>query len=406
MGATSGRHVAEQLKLPYGIVHDGLQKLKAELLIGYKGSAGLNDYTYELSENGFERAQRYWQRCTYFGSAPVTLDSYIESVNRQSCKNATPRLSDVQRALSEFVLPAETVSQIGQAVNAGRALFLHGSPGNGKTTIAERIIRSLSDSIWIPRTITVTGEIIRLFDPSCHIEDPLPADESVNGERYDHRWVRIRRPTIVVGGELTFEHLEITHNQVTGLNESPIQLKSNGGALVIDDFGRQRISTAELLNRWIIPLEKGHDYLSLTSGRQIQVPFDPLVVFATNLLPEDVVDEAFLRRIPFKIEMVDPTEAEFRALFEKTAEKLGVETPAKAFDHLVTRYYRATSRPFRYCHVRDLLFQVQNYCSFHEQPLDINEETLNIAARNYFGNMSEVPTAGNRAISATGPERV
>jgi hypothetical protein len=260
-------------------------------------------------------------------------------------------------------------------------------PENGKTSIAERVINAVSDSIWIPRTITITGEVIRLFDPACHA---LASDnaEVLRGLRHDTRWVRIRRPSVMVGGELTLDHLEINFNRNTGINEAPVQLKSNGGALVIDDFGRQRVSVAELLNRWIVPLEKGYDLLTLNSGRQIEVPFDQLLVFATNIDPKDIVDEAFLRRIPYKIRVCDPDEKEFYRLMDETATKLGFIIEPDAISHLIGRHYG--KRPMRFCHVRDLLLQVKNLCQFQDRPLILSARAFDTAVQNYFAAMGEV----------------
>jgi predicted ATPase with chaperone activity len=287
------------------------------------------------------------------------------------------------------MLRPATLSQLGQAVHSGRGLFLYGEPGNGKTSIAERLVRALSPYVWIPRTLTVTGEIIRLFDPASHVEAPLenPPGQLLDALRYDRRWVRIQRPLIVVGGELRLEQLEITNNPTTGILEAALQLKSNGGALVVDDFGRQRCSATDLLNRWIVPLEKGHDYLNLPSGRQIQVPFDQLLIFSTNLPPHKLVDEAFLRRIPYKIEVTDPTPREFRELLQQWCGKLGVEFQLEACDHLLAKHYQEGKRPLRYCHPRDLVQQVLDFCEFHELPLVLTSKAFDVAAKNYFAGL-------------------
>jgi len=346
-----------------------------------------------LTELGIIRAQQRAEVCTYYGAAPIRLEAYNEAVKKQSIENATPRLADLQRAFADLQLPAAVISQIGQAVNAGKSLFLYGAPGNGKTCIAERIIRAVSECIWIPKCITVTDEIIRLFDPSMHEEVPL-VDESNDDKllesfKIDRRWIRIRRPTIITGGELTLDMLECKLNPATGINEAPLQLKSNCGALIIDDFGRQQMSTTELLNRWIIPLEKGYDYLSLRSGRHLEVPFAQLLVFSTNLNPRDIVDEAFLRRIPYKIEVFDPTEDEFRKLFLELARKMEFDFSETIVDYLLEKHYRKQKRPLRFCHPRDLLLQVKNLNEFHELPMEITEMALDVAAYNYFAGLSD-----------------
>jgi hypothetical protein len=387
-GATTGRKIAEQIRLPFGIMKDLLTGLKQQLLVSYKAQASMGDFEHELTVEGEKRARWYVDRCTYCGSAPVPLRDYVRSVERQSVKHVRPKFSELCNAFKDLSLSPAILSQIGQAVYSGRGLFLYGQPGNGKTSIAERMMRAINETIWVPRTITVTGEIIRVFDPACHEEAPL--DNSVRLlERtdFDRRWVRIKRPSIVVGGELQMEQLEVASNPGTGIIESPVQMKANGGALVVDDFGRQRMSTAELLNRWIVPLERGIDFLSLPSGRQIQIPFDPILIFSTNISPSKLVDEAFLRRIPYKIEVADPSPGEFRDLVKSWCEKLGIEHQEDAVEHLLTRHYGEASRAFRYCHPRDLLLQVRIYCEFHELPLVLSTKALDAAVKNYFAGL-------------------
>ncbi len=387
-GNTVGRRIAEQLRLPFGILQETMRSLKAQLLVGYRSQAQMGDFEYELTPEGEARARWYSQKCTYCGAAPVPLRDYIDSVHKQSIRKFKPKVADLAKAFADLSLSPSMISQVGQAIHGGRALFLYGSPGNGKTSMAERVIRAVDQTIWIPRTITLTGEIIRLFDPASH-EEVIPEGTGsiLDMVHYDRRWVQIKRPSIIVGGELRLENLEITNNESTGIIESPLQLKSNGGALVVDDFGRQRMSTSELLNRWIIPLEKGHDYLSLPSGRQIQVPFDSILVFSTNLEPKNLVDEAFLRRIPYKIEVVDPSPREFRDLFKHWCTKLGLEYREDAFEHLLTKHFAELGRPLRFCYPRDLLTQVKNFCEFHEFPMVLTDVAMDVAAKNYFAGL-------------------
>jgi predicted ATPase with chaperone activity len=391
-GSGTGREISHHIRLPFAIIKGEMLALKTQLLVSYRDGAPMNDYEYVLTDLGIVRARQRADVCTYFGAAPVCMEAYIEAIKKQSIENATPRLADLQRAFADLQLPPAVISQIGQAVNAGRSLFLYGAPGNGKTCIAERIIRAVSEYIWIPKCITITDEIIRLFDPSVHDEVPLVDqsndDKLLESLKIDRRWVRIRRPTIITGGELTLDMLECKLNPATGINEAPLQLKSNGGALIIDDFGRQQMSTTELLNRWIIPLEKGYDYLSLRSGRHLEVPFAQLLVFSTNLDPRDIVDEAFLRRIPYKIEVFDPTEDEFRKLFVNLARKMEFAFSEKIVDYLLEKHYRQQKRPLRYCHARDLLLQVKNLNEFHELPMEVTETAIDVAAYNYFAGLS------------------
>jgi predicted ATPase with chaperone activity len=388
-GPTIGRRISEQIRLPFGLVAETIRGLKSQMLVSYKSQATMGDFEYELTEDGHRKARREIERCTYCGAAPVRLDDYVASVERQSVRLARPKLPAVAAALSGLSLSPTLIAQIGQAVYAGRSLFLYGAPGNGKSSIAERTIKAISQHIWIPRTLTVTGEIIRLFDPANHVEAPLEsgAGTLIDKQQYDRRWVRIERPSIVVGGELRLEQLEITHSPATGIIESPIQLKSNCGALVIDDLGRQRCGIEELLNRWIVPLENGRDYLRLPSGRQIEVPFDQLLIFSTNLQPARLLDEAFLRRIAYKIEVSDPSPREFRDLCRLWCGKLGIEYHEPAVDQLLSRHFSEIGRPMRYCHPRDLMQQVRAFCEFHDQPLVLTSKALDLAVRNYFAGL-------------------
>jgi predicted ATPase with chaperone activity len=378
-GIASGRQIAQQVRLPFGLVAEMLRRNKEERLLVYRGEAAMTDYMYELTELGIERARRYSAQCTYFGAAPVPLDQYTEGVKAQSVRKQQPRMTDMERAFADLVLSEAMLIQLGQAISSGLGVFLYGAPGNGKTSIAERVTDTLGDAIWIPRAISISGEIIRLYDPISH-QACDPEDES----QIDGRWIRIRRPTILVGGELTMENLEITTNVATGINEAPLQLKANGGVLVLDDFGRQRISPIDLLNRWIVPLEKRHDYLNLPSGRKIEVPFDELIIFATNLEPQSLVDEAFLRRIPYKIDVTDPTDAEFRALFRRSAEEFGMEYSPGPIDYLIQRHYKTGGRPMRFCHPRDLVHHMQTFCKFLDLPMEITDEAVDAAVKNYF----------------------
>jgi hypothetical protein len=267
-------------------------------------------------------------------------------------------------------------------------MFLFGFPGNGKTSIAERITRCFGSSIWIPRALGIDGDIIRVFDPGVHevIEDGRER-ALINLSGVDTRWVQIVRPTVIAGGELTMNELEVVQNPQTKICESPLQLKSNCGTLVIDDFGRQTMPVDVLLNRWIVPLEKRYDFLNLPSGKKVQVPFDQLIIFSTNLEPKDLVDGAFLRRIPYKIEVPDPSEEEFRALMKLMAPMMGFQYDEAVVTYLIETHYRAVNRPFRACQPRDLLLQVKNYCIYKRRPKQLTNESFDFAVENYFSVM-------------------
>jgi len=387
-GDLTGRDVADHIRLPFILADEVLRQLKKDQLVVHRGSAAMNDYVYQLTDYGRERARRQSERCRYFGATPVTLEAYIQSVQAQSLVNQAPNEQDLRRAFEDLLINPRMLARLGPAISSGRGLFLFGAPGNGKTSIAERVTRAFGQAIWIPRAIGVDGEIMRLFDPMNHEEISLEKSEGLlDQSRIDRRWVCIRRPTIVVGGELTMDNLEVTQNTATNISEAPMQLKSNCGTLVIDDFGRQRMSTDELLNRWIVPLEKRYDFLNMPNGKKIRVPFDQLIIFSTNLEPRDLVDDAFLRRIPYKIEVGDPSEEEFRGLFRLMCERFDIAYNDAAVRHLIETHYLAVGRPFRCCQPRDLLLQVRNQCRYEQRVPCLTPESLDFAVENYFAVM-------------------
>ncbi len=385
---STGRMLAEHLRLSFRLVDPLLHSMKHDRLVAHKGAAMANDYVYQLTELGRERGKKFAEQCTYFGSAPVPLEAYIHSVKKQTLADQHPTEDDLHRAFEDLLIDKTMLIRLGPAINSGRGLFLYGAPGNGKTSIAERITKAFGEFIWIPRALGIDGEIMRLFDPGMHEETPLSANQGLIEQRkVDQRWVRIRRPTIVVGGELTMDQLEVTLNSTTNTSEAPIQMKSNCGTLVIDDFGRQKMTTDQLLNRWIVPLEKRYDFLSMASGKKIQVPFDQLIVFSTNLEPRDLVDDAFLRRIPYKIEVTDPTEEAFRELLKIMAPQVGVEYDEAVVNYLIEKHYKAINRPLRCCQPRDLLLQIRNFCRYVRKPAVMTTESIDFAVQNYFAVM-------------------
>lgn len=387
-GGMTGRRIAQQICLPYGIVEPILKSLKRDQMLVFLGTAEMGDYEFGITEVGRDRARRYVSECTYFGSAPVPLEDYLKAMEAQSIAKQTVTEADLKEAFSDLLINEAMMEKLGPAINSGRGMFLFGAPGNGKTSIAERITKCFGTNIWIPRALAIDGEILRIHDPGMHDEVPRPAGEGLfDLSGIDPRWIQIVRPTIIAGGELTMEQLEVTQNPITHICEGPLQLKSNCGTLVIDDFGRQRMPVDELLNRWIVPLEKRYDFLNLPSGKKIQVPFDQLIIFSTNLEPKDLVDGAFLRRIPYKINVPDPSEHEFRHILKKLAPKMGFQYEKAAVDHLIDEHYVRTQRPFRSCQPRDLLLQVKNYCTFRSLPRKMSPEGFDFAVENYFSVM-------------------
>jgi predicted ATPase with chaperone activity len=384
-GQESGRSIAENICLSFAILEDRLQKLRTRQLLTHRGPAPLNDYIYGLTDQGREFATRASETCAYRGAAPVPLNDYVNSVDAQTITAEAIKRKQLENAFRDILVNPALFARLGPAVNSGAGLFLYGAPGNGKTTLAERITLCFGQNLWIPRALIVEGEIIKFFDEAYHVPVPPSKHKILRNENTDRRWLMVRRPTVIVGGELTMDSLEIRHNPHTRVSEAPLQLKSNCGSLLIDDFGRQRMNHVELLNRWIVPLEKRYDYLTLASGKKIQVPFDQLIIFSTNLDPtRELQDEAFLRRIPYKVYVPDPDEDEFQRLFELTAPTVGCVYDRNAVEYLLAKHYRPLGRPLRRCQPRDILMQVHNYCVYNELPMEMRPEYLDMAVANYF----------------------
>jgi predicted ATPase with chaperone activity len=383
VGSESGRAISNAICLPLAILDDRFVALRQRQELAPSGSAMLGDYVYRITDVGRERALRALRECAYVGPAPVPLEDYITSVHAQAISTERPRKSQLEKAFSDVHVEQKMLNQLGPAINAGKGMFIYGPPGNGKTTIAQRITRCFGQNVLIPHSIIANGKLIKLYDASCH-KAIQSTTESLFRTEFDRRWIRIERPTVVVGGELTMDSLELKHDHVSNVSEASLQLKSNCGCLLIDDFGRQRVNPTELLNRWIIPLENRIDYLSLANGCKIEVPFEQLIIFSTNLEPHKLADDAFLRRIPFKVEIADPSQAEFHLLFQVFAKKYRLDCPPEMVDYLIRTHYQAASRPMRRCQARDLLEQVIYYCNYNELPLEVKEEYLDLAVENYF----------------------
>jgi hypothetical protein len=389
-GSVTGRNIGAHIRIGFGMVEAVLQSLRKEQLVALKGDAIAGDYTYIITQKGMALAKDLSRECTYFGSAPVTLEQYLKAMEFQSVTGQVVRATDLKKAFSDLLLEEDLLKVLGPAINSGRGMFLFGEPGNGKTSIAERITKSFGTAMWIPRTLGIDGQIIRVFDPAIH--QIAPPDHTVgepeDATEIDQRWVKIHRPTVIAGGELTMSELEVCEDQNTHICEAPLQLKSNGGVLLIDDFGRQRMPVDELLNRWIVPLEKRYDLLNLPSGKKVRIPFDQLVIFSTNLEPKDLVDDAFLRRIPYKVQVPNPTATQFHALFQIMCQKIGIAYDQDAVDHLIKNHYTKPGRELRACHPRDLLLQVRNYCLYEEIDLVLTRESMDFAVACYFSVLS------------------
>lgn len=387
-GEVEGRQVADQIKFPFRLVEPILEWLKMEQSLAHKRGTVTGDFAYVLTEKGRGQARALNAECTYFGACPVRLSDYVASVKHQTVEGQKPQKNQLLQAFHDLLIDPHMLDRLGPAINSGRGMFLYGFPGNGKTSIAERVTAAFGKWIWVPRAVDVDGDILRVYDRMNHEADmPQATTGFLDHGGFDKRWIRIKRPTIVVGGELTMDMLEVQSNQQTNISEAPLQMKSNCGTLVIDDFGRQKMSVDQLLNRWIVPLEKRFDFLNMRSGKKIQVPFDQLVIFSTNLEPRDLVDDAFLRRIPYKIEVANPSEADFRKLFEIMCRVLKIPYQQGPINHLIETHYKPINRPYRNCQPRDLLLQVQNYCRYHSREVELRNEYFDYAVENYFSIM-------------------
>ena len=406
VGMTTGRKLAEQVCIPFRILEEVYQKLRSHQILVHTGSAPFNDYTYTLTEHGRERATAAMKACAYSGPAPVPLLDYVLSVEAQSIRAESPKRAQLRNAFRDISIEESLFEGLGPAINSGAGLFLYGEPGNGKTTIAKRITTCFGQRVWVPHALYEDGQIIKVFDAAYHEEDSADANSIIKKSSYDPRWVKIKRPTVVVGGELTLDNLEIRHDRSSKVSEAPIQLKSNCGCLLIDDFGRQKVDPTELLNRWIVPLENRIDYLTLATGKKIQVPFEQLIIFSTNLEPSQLVDDAFLRRIPYKIEITDPRQDEFQHLFKMEAERKKCQFNAEAIKYLIDQHYIRAGRRFKRCHPRDMLDQIRNYCTYNEFPLEMKKEYFDRVAKSYFTDVmgNQPPTATTTSVASPVPK--
>jgi hypothetical protein len=397
-GEASGTGLSEKLRVAYSVLDALIQHARVEKLLEVRGATGSGaaGYRYALTDLGRDRAGQFLDICRYVGPAPVPLAQYNPYV--RACMNARPYLDrgSLSAGFEHLVVGTPMLDQLGPAVNSGKALFLYGAPGNGKTVIAEGIGRALGGEMHMPFAVDVDGQVITMYDPVSHarIAEASAAQSVVAATVHDRRWECIRRPVVVVGGELTLEMLDLTFNPISKFYEAPIQLKANGGVFVVDDFGRQRIPPRDLLNRWIVPLESRVDFLTLHTGRKFEVPFNVFIVFATNLKPESLADEAFLRRIPYKILAQNPTHDEYCRIFELNCKRRGIAFDAVMVEYLDRKYYKPRRLQMRSCHPRDLISQVVDICRYTNREPVITRELLDAACGSYFIEESESQAAG------------
>ena len=400
-GTLTGFRTSELIALPFlGVMDQVLEYLKREKFLEIKttGGAGFGEgaYLYGITGQGIERAREALARNQYAGPAPVLIDEYIAAIRAQAAQRKMVNLRLIRQALADLVINERMLNRIGPAVNSGTSLFLYGAPGNGKTSIARAIGNiTLQEDIYVPFAVDVDGQIIKVYDNVNHMlardEDTpngaAPGGTSIlrNGSvKRDPRWVRIRRPFIVVGGELTLGGLDLQFNEVNRFYEAPFQMKANGGLFLIDDFGRQQARPRDLLNRWIVPLENRVDFLTLANGRKIEIPFEVLVVFSTNLPPKDLVDEAFLRRIRHKIEIVDPSPDEYRDIMRRVCEAKHVAYDDRGLAYLIQEWYLKRNRKLRANHPRDLAEQILDVAAFMSVEPALSKDMIDRAAESYF----------------------
>src|SRR5215211_988742 len=355
IGEMTGQMIVETLHLPYEhVIDQAISYLRREQMCEIKGSGGIGEraYRYQVTSKGTERAKEIGERSQYLGPAPVPLATYSRLMQEQSMQGVIVNEDAIRQAFSHLVIGDALLQQLGPAINSGRSIFLFGHAGNGKTSIAEAVAALMSDTIAIPHAVIVDGQVIRVFDPIHHQNMPVQPGQEYS---YDRRWVLSKRPIVIAGGELNMDSLDLTYDEYSKYYEAPLQMKANGGLFLIDDFGRQQMRPRELLNRWIVPLEKRQDYLTLHTGKKIEVPFDQLIIFSTNLEPKDLVDEAFLRRIQNKIRIHNPSPEMFREIFRRQCREFGVAFDQEVLIYLLREYYIKPKRELRACHPRDLL---------------------------------------------------
>jgi len=392
-GEATGHVIADRMRLAYTMLEPLIERLRAERQIEVRGTTGSGTagFRYALTDLGRDRAQQYLEINRYIGPAPVPLAAYVSYMQALQRARGYIDCDRLRQGFSHLIVSDETLEQLGPAVNAGKAVFLYGPPGNGKTVIGEGMGRALGGDMYMPHAIDLDGQIITMFDPINHesLETDSEPVSIIASVPRDRRWIRIKRPVVITGGELTLDMLDLNFNPLSKFYEAPIQLKANGGVFLVDDFGRQRVRPQELLNRWIVPLESRVDYLTLHTGKKFQVPFDVLIVFATNLKPQSLADEAFLRRIPYKIAITDPTLEQFTQIFELNCQRRQLPFHHVMVAYLQRRHYKPVQRPFRACHPRDLLDQVTALCRYRGIAPVITRELLDRACAAYFVDEEE-----------------
>ncbi|QGJ70246.1 putative ATPase with chaperone activity, associated with Flp pilus assembly [Planctomycetales bacterium 10988] len=381
-GRLTGIRIAYHLRIPYGVIDPLLLEMRDSELLAVTAQRGTGDFSFEYElrpPRGRQGAEDALEKTQYDGPAPVPLDAYIDGIMNQTVRDLTVTRRNIREAFYDLILKEEILNQVGPAINGASSIFLFGYPGNGKTSIAERICRVMGNEMYIPYAIDVDGQIIKLYDRVVH--------ESMEDNRtptYDPRWVKIRRPVVIVGGELTLPMLDLAYNEIGKFYEAPLQLKANGGIFLIDDFGRQQVRPMDLLNRWIIPLEKRYDYLTTVTGIKIQIPFEQILIFSTNLDPQQLADEAFLRRIKYKIEITDPDEQQWCEIWQAVCNGREVPLDPAGLEYMLAKWFRPINRNLRMCQPRDLLDKMISISRYNMERPSFSPDLIDAACQAYF----------------------
>ena len=401
-GTTRGMAFADAMRVPYSLIDDELKEMRQNDLISPIGGSGVGGYEgmdFALTEQGRTLGEAAAKRSPYVGPAPVSLEDYTTSVMNQKFNSRWVKKEHLATAFNDIVIPTKTLGLLGPAINSGGPIFLYGRPGNGKTSIAERLARIFRQGIFVPYAIQIDGQIIQFFDEKVHRvipHDVLPENHPLKTDprAMDARWVFVFRPFIIVGGELTLEMLDLIYRDGQHCYEAPFQLKANGGVLLVDDFGRQIVSPKDFLNRWIFPLEKNYDFLTLMNGRKVEVPFEQILIFSTNLDPNDLADEAFWRRIRYKIEIPSPTAEAYEKIFRSVCEKGKIAFDEIAFRHLLEEYYQKPQRELRAVHPRDIVGHMTDHIFYNGLESKMTVEVVDMACEPYFGSLDAMPSRG------------